>query len=116
MNDLRSFVIETIDMYLDDLIIESAVKKEFIYVDEYLRGIGKTTAIVKFANRAKVALVVPSSAQENYIKQTFDMRVPVVSQHNVNKLRGTNWILVFDEGVDPKNLSGFKVVTGFLNY
>lgn len=116
MSNLREYVQEKMSLWLGDLIIENAVKREYIHVDEYLRGIGKTTALVKFANIAKVALVVPQEAQARYIKMNFDMSVPVISQHQADSLRDKNMMVVFDEGVDPKNLSDLKVATGFLKY
>lgn len=94
--------------------MESSVKRECIYVDDFLRGIGKTTALVNFANRANLALIVPSNEHVNHIKRKFDMCVPVVSQFQTDSLIGTNLYVVFDEGVDVKRLSNLKVVTGFL--
>ncbi|MCY9707614.1 hypothetical protein M5X00_29505 [Paenibacillus alvei] len=116
MDDFREFIADKLKLWLSDYIIESAVKRKHIHIDNNLRGIGKTTAIAKFANMAKVALVVPNEYQVRCIKYNFDMCVPVVSQHNIDTLRDTKWMLVFDEGVNPDNLDGFKVVTGFVNY
>lgn len=114
--NLRDSLIESMQDHIYHSLMQSACRRELIYVDEYLRGVGKTTALVEFANRGKLHLVVPNETMVHYILSRFDMQVPVISQNQIGKLRGRKDVyLVFDEGVDPTKLSDFKVVTGFVN-
>lgn len=114
--DLRANVVDYMQDRIYDCVLQSAARREFIYVDKYFRGVGKTTALVKFANHAKLYLVVPNDAVKYYILSNFDMKRPVISQHEITKLRGKkDAFVVFDEGVDPSKLSDFNVITGFVN-
>lgn len=115
MNTLRDFVRDKMEYWLENFIVECAVKRKYMYVDEYLRGIGKTKALARFANRAKLALIVSSQEQARCIEMNFMMDVPVVSQGNIASLRGRGYSVVFDEGVDPNMLCDFHVITGFVN-
>lgn len=114
--NLRESLIETMHDKIYDLLMESACRRKPIYVDTYFRCVGKTTALVNFANKCKLTLVVPNETQARYILSNFEMSAPVISQSQVYKLRGRKDVLiVYDEGVDPSILSDFNVVTGFNN-
>jgi hypothetical protein len=95
------------------ILERGAVRREWIIVPSELRGVGKTSALVKLAKRYDLTIITPNVAQAEYIKKMHHYD-KVVSQHRMYELRGKKVKLVFEEGVDLSKLDGFEVVTGFV--
>lgn len=101
-----------------DMIYEAlekcAVHRKLIYTDSLLRGVGKTTALVKLAKKYDLTIVTPRVEQRQYLKSVFNFDNSI-SQSELKRSKGkVDYPLVFDEGVDPSNLVGYEVVTGFV--
>lgn len=90
---------------------EAAIKREPIHTDRYLRGVGKTTALIDFAIQYDFYVVVPHFAQQ-YIDRTGYEKI--ISASDLYKFR-CDEKLVFDEGVKTSRLAGYQVITGFIN-
>ena len=92
-------------------IIQASIKREFINVDEYMRGIGKTSALIEFAKENDLTLIVPHEATAYRLRQEDGI-----------KAYGQDWMprgldkerFVFDEGVDHTRLPAGQIATGFI--
>jgi hypothetical protein len=110
--ELRTAVIDTLSDKVYEVLERCAIRREVLYVDEYFRGVGKSTALVKLAKKYDLYLVTPCRAKSDYIRSHFGYE-NVISQNELFKISGKRDIfLVFDEGVDRSKLTGFNVITG----
>ncbi|OME53992.1 hypothetical protein BSK59_15540 [Paenibacillus odorifer] len=109
--ELRSVLIGEISNTVYNALEKCAVRSEILYTDQFIRGIGKTTALVKLAKKFDLYIVVPSIAHI----QLYD-HDKVVGQNQLDNLVGKKDVcLIFDEGVDLSKLDGFNVITGIVN-
>lgn len=89
----------------------AAQKNEFIHT-QWLRCIGKTYELIRFARRNNYVVLHP---QANEIKEKY--KYNFIYEPNINKLRGIdNLNVVIDEGI--KNIkelkdAGFNIITGY---
>jgi hypothetical protein len=114
--DLQTMIPSMIANQLDVLLHKGAIKKEFIITNEYTRGIGKTTALINFAKKYDLGVIV---ACRPFIVQSY--RNEFAYRHiyglyenlrNFDRMR-----FVVDEGVNPDRIRsefGLDIVTGFL--
>jgi len=111
---LRDFIVSSTSNKIYELLERCAVRRDYIYIDHSLRGIGKTTALVRLAKKYDLYIVTSNKAQCRYLKSVFDFD-DSICQSELMSLRGKKDVfLIFDEGVDPSELSGFEVITGFV--
>jgi hypothetical protein len=97
-----------------EIIEYGAVRREFIQIPKELRGIGKTTALIRLAKKYNLIVVVASQVIADFLKVKFEYP-KIYSQGNLENLRGSkDKKIVFDEGVDVNNLKGFEIVTGIV--
>jgi hypothetical protein len=102
------------DSAVNHLVTElekATILGEYIETNDYQRGIGKSTAIVKFARKYGLTVVVRDRAMASYFNNDLDYD-NVVSQQYAKSLRGRR--LVFDEFVDPTMLPKDSITTGFV--
>lgn len=102
------------DLVKQQLVL-AAEEKRYVYVDEFLRGIGKTTALIEYAREIGATIIVPNSAIATWIKSAYD--VDVVTSINLRGSIPEGKPVVFDEGINPLNLSklNLNIKTGFVN-
>jgi hypothetical protein len=107
--NLSSVFIKNLSMALRKTLSVGAVNRELVVVSEFQRAIGKTTALLNFAEDHNFIVVVKSRGIA-HLKAV----VRIVSQDEALRLpEGTK--VVVDEGVDVNALkhSGLDVVTGY---
>jgi AAA+ ATPase superfamily predicted ATPase len=94
-------------------LLEGAIKNENLYVYG-LRGIGKTTALIRFAKEFGYGVVIANGGLVNYFRDEF-MYEDIYGEKS-QMVRGISKPIVFDEGVDYKKLKkeGYDVITGFV--
>ena len=93
-------------------LLEGAIKNENVWMYG-LRGIGKTTALIRFAKEFGYCVIVRNSIIANYLRDEF-MYDYIYGEKD--QIRGIGKALVFDEGVNYKKLKseGNNIVTGFV--
>jgi predicted RNase H-like nuclease (RuvC/YqgF family) len=101
---------------IKEALKEASIKREFVYIGNYQRGIGKTTALIEFAKEFNFMVVVPTYIQAENCREYFGYD-KIISQYEVPNLKGAKCKFVFDERVEPSIFNQFhlEVVTGFVN-
>lgn len=100
------------DKVLEDKLVEGAITKSLIGVTN-LRGIGKTTALIKFAKKYGFGVLCSGEIAEHNVKQLEFQGFKSNKTNNVKKCR-----YVIDEDVNYYDAieKGYDIVTGFINY
>lgn len=95
-------------------LVKCAIRREYLHVDRYLRGIGKTSAIIAFAKDHDLYVVVSyGDVRSMWADYNYDK---IINKHHLGNLRGRDNVeLVFDEGVELERLTDFKVITGIIS-
>lgn len=100
---------------IEELLEYAMKEKQFIYTNESTRGIGKTTALVKFAKKHNFIILEPTYSRVNNIKKEFNYD-KILCSNSICILRGMTENFVFDDGVynfkELKNV-GVDILTGF---
>ncbi|GAK42011.1 hypothetical protein TCA2_4503 [Paenibacillus sp. TCA20] len=114
-DDLREALRPMMLMTIKNKLLHAAENHNYIYVDEYLRQVGKTTALIEFAKdiegivvvrHRSIAEALKEQSKYDRIMSVFDASVKGFDQDTP---------VVFDEGVNPDMLIGLNVATGFVN-
>jgi hypothetical protein len=116
MIDICEEISEILSDKMYEIFEKGAVYRELVKIPKDLRGIGKTTALIKLAKKYNLWLVVPNYHMEEYIKKYYEYD-NVISQYRIINLRGKKSVkIVFDEGVDLEILRqlDFDIVTGII--
>ncbi|QPA33421.1 hypothetical protein [Thermaerobacillus caldiproteolyticus] len=112
MLNLRTEIMPFVSNALDCLLTKAAIRRELIKTDEMLRGLGKTTALVKFAEKCGFYVVVATLNQAAVLKKTLGyMYVLTTEELQYYKKKP----VVIDECVDKDVVQrlGFEVITGY---
>jgi hypothetical protein len=104
MNELNQALVNTLE--------KGAILRKLIEVNPYQRGIGKTTALIEFAKKYGVGVVVKNKMVAKNLRDTT--KYPHICSEN-EIMRGMPIKVVIDEGVDLDKLTnaGLEVITGF---
>ncbi|URJ76408.1 hypothetical protein MF621_004115 (plasmid) [Bacillus velezensis] len=122
MNELNMFptlnLFPATKNYIKETLKNSAIIKEPIKVSEYFhRGVGKTTALIEFAQERDLVAVVSHKTTAKYLREKFKYK-SIYAQSELHSLRGTGEDLkmaVYDEGVNPESFpKQLIVLTGFV--
>lgn len=111
MQLIQDELIETLVKILE----KGAISRDLIEVTEYQRGIGKTTALIKFAKKYGFGVIVFSRGIARMLRE-FHGYENIFAITDVTSLRGSKVKnVVIDEGVDKGTVKdfGLTVVTGF---
>lgn len=106
------------ELYIKELLekklIESAIRRELIDVTG-LKGIGKTRALIEFAEKFDLSVVVPKLDRVLSLKDKYKY-VNIYSEEGFFGEVSKKFIVV-DEGVNVEALefAGNTVVTGFIS-
>lgn len=106
------------DLYLKELLekklTESAIRRELIDVTG-IRGIGKTSALIEFAEKFNLSVVVPKIDRVFSLKEKYK-NANIYSEDGFFGEVSKKFIVV-DEGVNVEALeyAGNTVVTGFIS-
>lgn len=109
-----NFMTETSKL-IEQKLTESAIKRELIETRSYTRSLGKTTALINFAKKYNLGVVIVTPELYcNALQKEYDYK-NIFSIRNLDNLRGTSLEVVIDEMVDVDELlrNEIKVVTGF---
>lgn len=103
--------------YIKDALIkaleDASKNKQLIQVHEYMRQIGKTTALIEFAKKHDYYVVTHNATIARELSLKFNYAKVTGSLMNLRGVKG----VVVDENVDASRLydMGINVVTGFKN-
>lgn len=99
---------------LQEKLNEGAIKREFISTFG-LRSIGKTHALIIFARKFNLSVIVSNRCIADSLREKYDYKKIYTCGDN---FRGRNDLFVFDEGVDigTLDIDVSKVVTGYVNF
>jgi hypothetical protein len=112
--EIEEMVPSMIANELDVLLHRGAIKRELIITNENTRGIGKTTALVNFAKKYNLGVIVPSEHNAKRLRKEFNYEhiysyLDLISNNGLSQY-------VIDEGVEPEFVKfyyGVDIVTGF---
>jgi hypothetical protein len=111
---LERMIPQMIANELDVMLYRGAIKRELIITSERTRRIGKTTALVNFAKKYNLGVIVHNDHIARHFRAEFNY--PHIYGID-NFLRGNSKMqYVIDEGVDPEYIKkefGVEIVTGF---
>ncbi|AEB62448.1 hypothetical protein [Bacillus amyloliquefaciens] len=100
-----------------DSLTEATAKREMIVTNERQRYIGKTKALMLFAERKHLPVIVPQRLKRNYSKRY--PHVQVLGDAEVTYIDALPLMLLCDEGVPKRTIEELKTkghgVSGFLN-
>jgi hypothetical protein len=113
MLSLQTELIQSIGDVLEEALTRGAAQRKLFKTHERLRGIGKTTALVKFAKKHGLYAVVATREQAILLRKTLRYKYVFTTkelQHYKKKP------VVIDECVDKSEVErlGFEVITGYL--
>lgn len=111
MTELQCFITEALSGKLVELLEEKAKTKEVIITSRGdTRRIGKTTALIKFAEKVGASVIVNRMVHAAMYRGVYPH---VYSMQEVHEAPAT--CVVIDEGVSKKEIEalGFTVITGF---
>lgn len=104
---------------LKDCLTENAIKGELIEVSRYVRGIGKTTALISFSKSYGFPMIVANKDVARHLIKYYYYE-NIYGQEEIQNKRAISgsFKCTIDEGVDldklkSKNLN-LTIVTGFV--
>lgn len=93
-------------------LIRGAIRREPVRTVEFQRGIGKTTALIKFAQEHGLVVIMPHTQIAKRLREEHNYE-GIIGQCDIGR-QPIDTKFVYDEGVDISSLKGVRhVITGF---
>lgn len=112
--DLMTEIAKDVQPILRKILLEAAVKRELVNTNDYVRQVGKTTSLIRFAREFGFGVLVNHRETARYLRDLsgYDL---IYAVDNPSIPSGK---YVIDEMVRDINISshsGIEVVTGYRN-